>query len=205
MLEYERYYKNYLKGYENMMLVATAIQFGIRETRRIMGDYVLCADDYEKRAVFEDEIGRYNYWIDVHMSFPGSRAYEDHVKLRNTPMQDGESYGIPYRTLTPRGLRNVLVAGRCVSTDRPLQASIRVMPGCFITGQAAGVAASLAVGTADGDVRGFLVSDLQRRLKGMGAFLPNFKGDGLAMPVPALQAGTIGPIDVSGKTAPRFD
>ena len=69
-------------------------------------------------------------------------------------------------------LRNVLVAGRCVSSDRYLQGSIRVMPGCYITGQAAGVAAAIAV-EQETDTRGFAVSELQGRLKDMGAYLPN--------------------------------
>jgi len=86
--------------------------------------------------------------------------------------RDGESYGIPYRILTPRGLDNVLVAGRCVSADRFLQGSIRVMPGCYITGQAAGVAAALA---ADHNVSTRVVNmrGLQQRLKALGAYLPN--------------------------------
>jgi len=174
LLEYERYYKQYLRGYESMSLVRTGSLFGIRETRRITGDYVLAAADYYARAVFDDEIGRYNYWIDIHPSKADPKAYEDHVKLRENPLKDGESYGIPYRTLTPRRLQNVLVAGRCVSTDRNVQASIRVMPGCFITGQAAGIAAAIAADKTDGDVRAFPVKELQRRLKKMGAFLPNF-------------------------------
>jgi len=84
----------------------------------------------------------------------------------------GESYGIPYRVLTPQGLSNVLVAGRCVSSDRAIQGSIRVMPGCYITGQAAGMAAVLAI---DGktDTRGISVGDLQAGLKAIGAYLPN--------------------------------
>ncbi len=74
--------------------------------------------------------------------------------------------------LTPKGLDNVLVAGRCVSTDQLVQGSLRVMPGCFITGQAAGMAAAMA---ADGQtsVHRVDVKDLQRRLKAFGAYLPN--------------------------------
>jgi hypothetical protein len=84
----------------------------------------------------------------------------------------GESYGIPYRSLVPQKLSNVLVAGRCISTDRFLQGSIRVMPGCYITGQACGVAAALAVERGTG-TRGIDVKELQQRLIGMGAHLPN--------------------------------
>ena len=84
----------------------------------------------------------------------------------------GESYGIPYRVLVPRKLTNVLVAGRCVSSDRYIQGSIRVMPGCFITGQAAGIAAALAIENAT-HTRGIAVKELQQRLKKLGGYLPN--------------------------------
>jgi len=66
----------------------------------------------------------------------------------------------------------VLVAGRCVSADRYLQGSLRVMPGCYITGQAAGAAAALAVETGQ-DVHEIEVYELQQRLKNMGAYIPN--------------------------------
>ena len=59
--------------------------------------------------------------------------------------QDGESYSIPYRCLIPLGLKNLLVAGRCIGADRPMQASVRVIPCCYITGQAAGVAAAVCI------------------------------------------------------------
>ncbi len=83
----------------------------------------------------------------------------------------GESYGIPYRTLLPQKLDNVLVAGRCISTDRAMQASVRVMPGCYITGQAAGLAAALAA-AGDGHPRSVAPDELRRRLRAIGAFLP---------------------------------
>ncbi len=173
VVEYERYYKEYLKGYEQMQLVATGSLLGIRETRRIMGDYVLVLDDFQRQAVFEDEIGRFAYPVDIHAATSGEKAYakflEEYTALR---YKAGESYGIPYRALVPRNLDNVLVAGRCISSDRYLQSSVRVMPGCYITGQAAGVAAALAAAGA-GDTRQVDVSDLQGRLKQMGAFLPN--------------------------------
>lgn len=173
MLEYERYYKEYLKGFETMDLMATASLLGVRESRRIVGDYVLSLDDFKARATFDDEVGRYSYPVDVHIARPDKESHDafrrEYESLR---LDKGESYGIPYRILTPKGLDNVLVAGRSVSTDRHVQASIRVMPGCYITGQAAGMAAALMLegGT---DARGFDVNALQRRLKQMGAFLPN--------------------------------
>lgn len=175
MHEYERYYKEYLKGFEHMELVATASLLGVRETRRIIGDYVLNINDFKSHAVFEDEIGRYSYPVDIHIAKPDKESYE---KFRNEfsalRLGKGESYGIPYRVLTPKGLENVLVAGRCVSTDRSMQASIRVMPGCYITGQAAGMAAAMMV-QHQADSRKIDIRELQARLKAMGAFLPNFK------------------------------
>ncbi len=173
VLEYERYYKEYLRGFEKMKLVGTGSLLGVRETRRILGDYVLCLDDFKSRASFDDEIGRYSYPVDIHASKPDDESYRKfEAEFRTLRYKKGESYGVPYRILTPRGLSNVLVVGRCVSTDRYLQGSIRVMPGCYITGQAAGVAAAIAA-EQDTDARGFAVRELQRRLKALGAYLPN--------------------------------
>ena len=175
MREYERYYKEYLQGFEQMELVATGALLGVRETRRITGDYVLNVEDFQRRAVFDDEIGRYSYPIDIHVAKPDKDSYERFQKEYTMfRLGKGESYGLPYRILTPQGLKNVWVAGRCVSTDRSMQASLRVMPGCYITGQAAGVAAAMAVQTGT-DSRGIDVRDLQTRLNAMGAYLPNFK------------------------------
>jgi hypothetical protein len=173
LLEYERYYKQYLKGFAQMELVATASQLGARESRRIMGDYVLNLEDFQRRAVFDDEIGRYCYPVDIHAAKPDQASYEQSAKdFKNLRYRKGESYGVPYRSLLPKNLSNVLVAGRCISADRYIQGSIRVMPGCFITGQAAGVAAAMAVEKKT-DTRGVPAPELLRRLKSAGAFLPN--------------------------------
>ena len=173
LLEYERYYKQYLRGFERMVLVATAALLGVRETRRVCCGYTLSLDDFRNRAVFDDEIGRYAYGVDIHASVGGRASYEaferDHRGLQYGP---GENYGIPYRALVPQRLSNVLVAGRCIGSDRYIQSSIRVMPGCYITGQAAGVAASLAAQKGAGTA-GVNVRELQARLLKLGAHLPN--------------------------------
>ena len=175
LLEYERYYKEYLKGFEQMELVATGSLLGVRETRRITGDYILNVDDFKNLSVFDDEIGRYSYPIDIHIAKPDKESYDKfHEEFTSMRLGKGESYGIPYRTLTPKGLKNVLVSGRCVSTDRSMEASIRVMPGCYITGQAAGLAAAMMV-EAHTDSRSIDVCELQTRLKAMGAYLPNLQ------------------------------
>lgn len=173
MPEYARFYSEYVKGYEKLQLASTAPFLGIRESRRIVCDYMLNVKDFVKRAVFPDEIGRYCYPVDMHISNPGDRAayaaflkeYEKDLRYRK-----GESYGIPYRSLVPRSFSNALVAGRCMGVDRKMQASIRVMPGSFITGQAAGTAAALAV--AGGDVRAVKPGELRARLAAAGVYLP---------------------------------
>lgn len=173
MREYEKYYKNYLKGYERMELVATGSLLGVRETRRITGDYVLRLPDFKRRASFEDEIGRNAYSVDIHVAKPDKVSFAKFLKVFTTlRFKEGKNFGIPYRTLTPRGLRNVLVAGRCISTDRFLQSSIRIMPCCFVTGQAAGLAAAQAIRSKTADVHALDVPKLRRALKRMGAYLP---------------------------------
>lgn len=171
--EYERFYKEYLKGYEKMRLASTAPYMGVRESRRVVCDYMLGVRDFLARASFEDEIGRYCYPVDIHPSKPGDaeamkafrKEYEHDLKYKK-----GESYGIPYRSLIAKSFSNVLVAGRCMGTDQKMQASVRVMPGCFITGQAAGTAAAMAA--ANGDVRSVRGADLRAKLAAAGAYVP---------------------------------
>lgn len=170
--EFERYYRNYLSGYENARMMATGSMLGIRETRRIRCLYTLDENDFQRRASFADEIGRFSYPVDIHAP---SASQADHAAFEKEygawRYQDGESYGIPYRSLVPQGLGNVLVAGRCIGADRRMQSSIRVMPCCYITGMAAGMAATLAQegGLAPASVN---TDELRTRLKAAGAWLP---------------------------------
>jgi hypothetical protein len=169
---YLGFYREHVPGFENAELSATAALLGVRETRRIVGEYVLTGDDYRARATFDDEIGRFAYPVDIH-SATTDPAAQKHVEeeLRATQLGRGESYGIPYRSLLVKGFANLLVAGRCMSTDRQVQSSIRVMPGCFITGQAAGVGAALAVEgrCAAGEVN---VGKVREVLRYQGQYIP---------------------------------
>jgi len=147
----------------------------VRESRRIKCDYMLGVDDFISRAIFEDEIGRYCYPIDIHVKNTDKEEYkrfEEEYK-KNFKYKKGESYGIPYRSLIVSSFDNALVAGRCMGTDQKMQASIRVMPGCFITGQAAGCAAALSLRT--GKVREVQYKELAESLVKLGAYLPNYK------------------------------
>lgn len=166
MLEYENYYKNYIKGFENSYLVTTASMMGVRETRRIDCDYQLNVNDFINRASFADEIGRYSYAIDIHESDASEKANEQFKKeyYSTYRYKKGESYGIPYRSLTVKGFNNLLVAGRCICCDRYILGSIRVMPGCYITGQATGVAAAICVINNCG-IRDFDFKVLKNRLE----------------------------------------
>jgi len=172
--QYTDYYRKYLPGFENAQLVSSGAFMGVRESRIIHGAAKLTLEDFINRQSFPDEIGRFSYQVDIHASNVTKEKYDLYFEEYNRyKYQPGESYGIPFGIIKPQGLHNVLMAGRCVSTDRHMQSSIRVMPGCFITGQAAGCAAALT--GEDGDVRAIDIKELQRNLIKIGAFLPNFK------------------------------
>lgn len=140
---------------------ATGALLGIRESRRIKCDYTFTVEDWLARRSFEDEIGRNAYYIDVHKK--DSKQYSRYKK--------GESHGIPYRCLTPVGLKNVLVAGRCISTDEYAFGSLRVMPPCLVTGEAAGLAASLSLKAGKCDVHQVDTRLLRKRLKEEGQLI----------------------------------
>lgn len=158
----------YVPGFENARLLQTAPMLGVRETRRVLGDYYLTLDDYVARRTFPDDIARNSYFIDLHAASEDSERLAGHG-TSHEPLfyQPGESHGIPYRCLTPRSLQNVLVAGRCLSSDRLVNSALRVMPPCFATGEAAGVAAALAV-PRKGEVRAVSVTNLQDKLRQRG-------------------------------------
>ena len=143
--EYENYYKNYVTGCENAVLVKSADYIGIRESRRIKCEYTLSADTFFSQDAFEDEIGRYSYPVDIHPMAGTKAGMDGFAKSVSIRHKAGETYSIPYRSLVPKGLANVLVTGRCIGADRAMQASARVIPCCYITGQAAGAAAAVCV------------------------------------------------------------
>nr|MCR5263799.1 FAD-dependent oxidoreductase [Clostridiales bacterium] len=173
--EHRRYYRDYLTGFANAELIYSGSYLGIRESRRITGDYRLVLDDFKNRASFDDEIGRYSYPVDIHSPTNDKAGYEKFKReFESFRYKTGESYGIPYRTLTVKGFDNLLAAGRCISTDRYMQSSIRVMPGCYITGQAAGIAASVSIDEKVG-VHSADTHEIQKKLVKLGAFLPNYR------------------------------
>jgi hypothetical protein len=159
-------------AYAASFLVSTAQAMGIRESRRIEGEYTLTIEDYMNRASFPDEIGRNCYFVDVHITEAESKLVAE-GKLDEeagfAKYAPGESHGLPYRCLVPKGLDNVVAAGKIISCDRRVLGSVRVMPPSLVTGQAAGTAAALSVlsGTAMKDVP---VDELRKKLKEDGAY-----------------------------------
>lgn len=163
-------------AFADSYLAATASLMGIRETRRIIGDYYLTVEDYAARKSFEDEICRNSYFIDIHNAKAEAELTKNNeldITKRFEHYKKGESHGVPYRCLTPKSLANVLVAGRSISCDRPVQGSVRVMPVCLAMGEAAGIAAQMASKMENPDVHRVDVKVLRKRLKEEGAYLPD--------------------------------
>ncbi len=130
-------------AFKNAYLVSTAPLMGVRESRRIRGEYVLTIDDYLQRKHFNDDIANNCYWIDCHSVNNKENTY--YTDDPNWFYKKGETHGIPFRCLLPKGIGNLLVAGRCISVERTVLASTRVMPNCLSTDEAAGIAAALAI------------------------------------------------------------
>lgn len=133
--EYFRFLRERVPGYERAVLVSTSPAIGVRESRRIIGEHVLTAEEILAATRFDDQIARCGAPIEDH------HAGDD---TRWLYLEDGATYGIPFRCLQPQQLDNVLVAGRCFSATHDAHASARSMGTCMAMGQAAGTAAALA-------------------------------------------------------------
>ncbi|MHA6795016.1 FAD-dependent oxidoreductase [Pseudonocardia bannensis] len=162
-----RFLRTRVPGFEESYAAQSGV-IGVRETRRIRGDYELTGHDVMAARKFDDAIAQCSYPIDIHNP-KGSGTL-----LRRVPT--GESYDIPLRSLLPRGVDDLLVAGRCISGTHVAHSSYRIMPVAMATGQAAGVCAALAVreGRTPRDVPADLV---QRELRKQGAALRDGLGE----------------------------
>ena len=167
-------YTEYADAYKDSYMAQTAPCVGLRESRRIVGDYTFVLEDYLVRQSFPDEICRGRYAIDVHEERPD--IIRDTIQIFER-YKTGESYGVPYRILCPRDLDNVLVAGRTVSCDRLSNGSLRVMPCCMNEGEAAGIAAKLAGEMEQVNIHKVDTQVLRRRLMEEGAYLPKLPTD----------------------------
>lgn len=169
MMSIVRFIKKYVPGFENSYLSRSASHVGIRETRRIIGDYKFCAADVTSAHKFDDAICRLAYPVDVHSGAGEGYTKEEEIKGLQAP-PSGDWYEIPYRCLLPKGIEGVLVAGRCVSSTQAGHGAIRIMPACIAMGEAAGVAASLSL-EFNISLRQLDVAVLQNTLRQRGALL----------------------------------
>ncbi|HHY10819.1 MAG TPA: FAD-dependent oxidoreductase [Firmicutes bacterium] len=149
------FFKNHIPGFENTYIVASGPQAGVRESRRIIGDYVLTAADITAGVEFADRVLRNAYPIDIHDP--------DGVGVETIDIEAG-SYTIPYRCFLPKGIEGLLVVGRCISCTHETLAAVRTQPSVMAMGQAAGTAAALAVKNGCGP-RAIDIAELQDLLK----------------------------------------
>ena len=160
MFELFNFLKNNFDLFKDSYLINSAPCIGVRESRRIVGEYMMTVEDILACRKFEDGIARGNYPVDIHN--PSGTG----TIMRHLP-QD-EYYSIPLRALIPQNAKNLLVAGRCISTTHEAQASIRVMPITCCIGEGAGVAAATALSMGT-DVSQTDVSLIQQKLSKYGA------------------------------------
>jgi hypothetical protein len=151
-----RYLRERVPGFESARIEAIAPVLGVRETRHIIGDYTLTGADSVNGTRFTDSIAADASALDIHEP----RGAD--VDFRSLP-----PYEIPYRCLLPQHVEQILVAGRCISADHAAHARSRNMPACMATGQAAGIAAAVAINERV-TVRNVPIAKVQNQLRKLG-------------------------------------
>ncbi len=149
----------YIPGFENAYLIETPAQIGIRETRRIQTDYFLTLQDVRDAKKFDDAIMQARW---AHCDVHSGKDMKWDFELIEGP------YQVPFRCLLPKGVKNLIAAGRCIWAQRQVLGTLRIMPVCMETGQAAGVAAALAA-LSGKDLRELNIKDIQNNLREQGA------------------------------------
>lgn len=168
IVDYVRFLRAKVPGFENIYTLEIAPQLGIRETRRLVGEYMLTGQDVLTCASFDDSIGVNGWPLEMHVA--------GDVEWHWPPIPESRGYNqLPYRMLLPKrsscgGAENLLVAGRCASMTHDGQSAARVTGGCFVMGQAAGTASALAA-RGGASVHDIDIGELQSVLKAQGAFL----------------------------------
>jgi hypothetical protein len=162
MRQIVHFLQRHVPGFERSYDAQSGVAVGVRETRRIFGDYVLTGEDVLTARAFDDAIARGSYPVDIHD--PEGKG----TLLQRLPLRG--AYDIPLRCLIPRDTDRLLVAGRCISGTHEAHSSYRVTPIAMATGHAAGICAALAVrsGRSPRDVP---VREVQRELLRQGASL----------------------------------
>jgi hypothetical protein len=172
-VEYTEFYRKYVPGCERIELLATAPVMGVRDSRRIVGEFELTMDDFRAKRQFADQIAVYNRPTDVHPTNTSKDEYERFLKdfHGKDNLERGQCVGIPYSILVPRGWENLWVAGRCHSSDTKVHGSIRAQSAAYMMGQAVGTAAAQAIQTGQ-PANDLDTAALVETLRGAGAYLP---------------------------------
>ena len=146
---------------------------GVRESRNIDGEYQLNYADFKARRKFDDQIGVYCNPVDIHVYDLTPEEFQRYCESyeKRDRLNVGESYGLPYGILVPRGWTNLWAAGRCVSSDVEVNGAIRTQPACYMLGEAAGCAAvqSIRTGQPACDLN---TATLVQTLRAQGCYLP---------------------------------
>lgn len=132
-----KFLKKYIPGFENSRLLQSADEIGVRETRRIVGEYTINENDIVNGKIFDDTVALGSWPIDIHDP-EGKDVIIKEMKM-------GDYYGIPYRCLIQKKIKNLIVTGRAISSTHEAFASVRVSPICMALGQAAGIASKIAL------------------------------------------------------------
>jgi FAD dependent oxidoreductase len=178
MAQVAAFLRDYVPGFEDAYVMQSGVQVGVRETRRILGDYVLTGQDILDARKFPDVIARGTYPVDIHN--PNGKG----TVLRSVPA--GDAYDVPLRCLLPRDVDDLLTAGRCISGTHEAHSSYRVTPTAMATGQAAGVCAALAA-TSGRAPREVDITEVQQELIRQGADL----GPSIAVAAPSPQSRAV--------------
>jgi hypothetical protein len=172
-LEYLEFFRKYVPGCEKIEHLTTAPVMGVRDTRRIVGEFELTFDDFKSRRQFPDQVAVYNRPSDVHPTTTSKEDYDRFMKHfhHENRLGMGECLGIPYSILVPKGWSNLWVAGRCHSSDTLVHGSIRAQSAAYMMGQASATAAvqSIRTGQPACDLD---TEMLVKTLREAGAYLP---------------------------------
>ncbi|GGG97271.1 hypothetical protein GCM10007415_35730 [Parapedobacter pyrenivorans] len=189
--EIHKFLQKYVGGFEGSYILDTGAQVGVRETRHIRGDYQLTEDDVLANRAFDDGIACGTFAIDIHPPEGEQQIFTGSGKA---------VYEIPYRTLLPQGLDNVLVAGRSISATHAAFGSSRVMATCMAIGQGAGLAMANLIHQGGGTVRSVDTVALRQQLIAQGQYLLGMPDQQSADPALVLNKG-----EGSGASASHFN
>lgn len=162
---YQKFFQECVPGFSEASIIGLSHQIGVRETRRVYGEYRLTREDCLSATQFKEQVLLCGAPIEDHRE---ARPGEDETRWEY--ISEGRSYGVPYGTLLPKGRDEIWVAGRCFSATHDAHASCRSMGQTMSMGQAAGLAAALTL-DSDCGARDLSIPHLQEILREMGAVL----------------------------------